>query len=195
MVRVTCVATWLSLSCISATSTAIDFLPAPAQIEKAIERGKAAASNRTPPDRLYVWFGGNKESDPKGFLMTKFAGLSVMSAHFALRGETPTETDIRQILDDPGLLISVTLVGDHEALAVDSYMLLFQGDRTIKPTRVRFDARGTRTPAWPRHPAYQAKVIASFPYAELVPDAKTRLSIFPASGGEVSFDLDFSDIE
>ena len=127
--------------------------------------------------------------------MTKTAGLRVMATHFALRGQTPAEDDVRQILDDQALLISVTIFGDRPGFAVDSYMLLFQSDRTIKPVKVRFDGQAARTSLWPQQPAYQAKVVASFLYADLLPDAKTRLSVFPAGGGEISFDLDFSAIE
>jgi hypothetical protein len=38
-------------------------------------------------------------------------------------------------------------------------------------------------------------VVASFAYEDFDPRAKTKLSIFPAGGGEISFDLDFAQIE
>jgi hypothetical protein len=126
--------------------------------------------------------------------MTKMVSLTVMATHFALRGETPTEHDIRQILDDHTLLISVILFGDRPTFAVDSYMLLFQGEYTIKPVKVRFDGQAARTLVWPRQPAYQAKVVASFSYADLHPDAVTRISVFPAGGGEISLNVNFSEI-
>ncbi len=178
-----------------ASAIAIEIHPTPAQIATALERGKAAAVSRTPPDRLYAWFGSSEEFEPRGFLMTKMAGLRVMATHFALRGETPSETEIQQILDDQTLLVSVTIYGERPNFAVDSYVLLFQGGLTIKPVRVRFDGQAARTSLWPRQPAYQAKVVAAFPYGDLVPDANTRLSVFPLGGGEISFDLDFSTIE
>ncbi|MGH7166624.1 MAG: hypothetical protein ACREIS_13990, partial [Nitrospiraceae bacterium] len=65
----------------------------------------------------------------------------------------------------------------------------------IKPVRVRFDGQASRTSVWPASPAFQAKVVASFSYADLDPRAKARLSVFPSVGGEVSFDLEFSEIE
>jgi hypothetical protein len=178
-----------------ASVPALEVQPDQSHIAAALARGQAAAVSRVPPDRLYAWFGQTGELEPKGFLMTKIAGLSVLSAHFALRGETPTETDIRQILHEASLLVSVTIFGDRPDFAVETYMLLVQSDRTIKPTKVRFDARASRTVVWPQKPAYQAKVVASFPYADLAPHDKTRLSVFPPGGGEVSFDLDFSQIE
>jgi hypothetical protein len=174
---------------------AIEAEPSQAQIAEALEQGKAAAAKRIPPDRLYAWFGSTSELEPKGFLMTKMAGLIVMSAHFALRGQTPTEQDIHQILDDRSLLVSVIIFGDRPNFAVDSYMLLFQSEKVIKPVKVRFDGSATRTSVWPQHPAYQAKVVASFLYAELVPQAQTRISVFPADSGEVTFDVDFSTID
>lgn len=174
---------------------AIEIHPSQAQITAALERGKSAAHARIPPDRLYVWFGSPDDLEPKGFLMTKMAGLSVMSAHFALRGQTPSEEEIRQVLEDRSLLVSVTIFGQRPDFAIDSYVVLVQGERIIKPVRVRFDGRAARTPVWPYSPAYQAKVIASFPYEDFDPRAKTHLSVFPADGGEVGFDLDFSQIE
>src|SRR5919106_716008 len=163
---------------------AVEVSPGQDQIAVALERGKAAAAARTPPDRLYAWFGSPEELEQKGFLMTKMAGLTVMSAHFALRGETPTGNDIRQILDERTLLISVTIFGDRPTFAVDSYMLLFQSEKVIKPLKVRFDGNAARTSIWPQRPAYRAKVVASFPYDEIAPRDKTRLSVFPAGGGE-----------
>jgi len=127
--------------------------------------------------------------------MTKMVGLTVMAAHFALRSATPTESEIARILEDGALLISVIMFGDRPDFAVDSYMVVEQGGRTIKPIKVRFDGQASRTSVWPQPPAYRAKVVASFPYEELDPRAKTKISVFPAGRGQVSFDLDFSLIE
>ena len=41
---------------------------------------------------------------------------------------------------------------------------------------------------------YRAKVIAFFRYEDFDPRATATLSVFPPSGGEVSFDLDFAAI-
>ena len=174
---------------------AIEVQPGPAQIQAALDHGKTAAAARVPPDRLYAWFGSSNELEPRGFLMTKMIGLTVMSAHFALRSAIPTEVEIRQVVDDNSLLISVVLVGDRPDFARDSYMLLAQGEQTIKPVKVRFDGQASRTSAWPKAPAYKAKVVASFNYADLDPKAKTKISVFPAAGGEVAFEVDFSRIE
>lgn len=174
---------------------AIEVQPGPSQIAAALERGKAAAVARVPPDRLYAWFGSVKGLEPRGFLMTKLVGLTVMSAHFALRSETPSEAEIRQILEEHTLLVSVTIFGERPTFAMDSYLVLVQGQRTIKPVRIRFDGQASRTSVWPASPAFQAKVVASFSYADLDPRAKTRLSVFPSVGGEVSFDLEFSKID
>src|SRR6266516_3825030 len=93
---------------------AIDVYPSAEQITRALERGQAAAAARTPPDRLYTWFGTDRDqTKPYGFLMTKLDALAVMSAHFGLRGLQPSELDQNQILADPYLLVSVTLFGDR----------------------------------------------------------------------------------
>lgn len=174
---------------------AIELHPDPARIAVALEEGKAAAAARTPPDRLYAWFGSTEELEPKGFLMTKLVGLRVMSTHFALRSATPSQEEIQRILNERSLLVSVTIFGSHPRFAVDSYVLLIQGDRIIKPIAVRSDGNASRTRVWPHAPAYQAKVVASFLYEEIDPRAKTTISVFPAGGGEISFDLDFSRID
>lgn len=177
------------------TAGAIVVQPAPEQIQAALERGQAAAMARTPPNELYAWFGGASEQEPRGFLMTKLAGLAVMATHFALRSEQPAETAIRQILDETTMLVSVTLYGDRPAFARDSYMVLTQGAKTIKPIKVRFDGQASLAPTWPRTPPYRAKIVASFLYEEFDPLAATRISIFPSGGGEVTFDVDFSKVE
>jgi hypothetical protein len=185
-----CALAWMSVS-----AEAIIVQPEGSQVEIALQRGRAAAENRTPPDRLYAWFGSDDEFEPRGFLMTKMAGLTVMSAHFALRSQTPTEPDVNQILVDDTLLVSAIIFGNSQTFAANSYMLLTQGARTIKPVRVRFDAQASRTTVWPQSPAYRAKVVASFQYGDIDPQAKSVLSVFPGEGGEIQFHLDFGKID
>ena len=180
---------------VPATAHAIELHPIGAQIERALERGRSAGVERLAPNRLYAWFGSTEELAPRGFLMTKTVGLTVMAAHFALRAETPSPAEIDRILADSSLLINVVIFGERPDFAVDSYMVLSQGDRTITPAKVRFDGRAARSIAWPDSPAYRAKVVASVPYVQLDPLAKTKITVFPGAGGEVSFELDFSQID
>jgi hypothetical protein len=199
--RQAAVGTWAGLLILAGTLAwtpgpeAIEVAPSPAQIDAALARGKAAAQAKTPPDRLYAWFGSASDLAPRGFVMTKLVGLAVMATHFALRGETPIASEIAQILEEQSLLVSVVLFGERPDFAVDSYMVMTQGERLIKPTRLRFDATASRSPVWPASPAYRAKIVASFAYADFDPRARTRLSVFPARGGEVTFDLDLDRIE
>ena len=178
-----------------AISPAIEIQPNVAQVQEALQRGKQAAEQRIPPDRLYAWFGGDGELQPRGFVMTKLGGLAVMATHFHLRSATPTESETAQILEGKTLLVSVVIYGDRSTFAIDSYVVLEQGERTIKPVNVRFDGQAARSSAWPKSPAYRAKVVASFAYADFDPRAQTKLSVFPSGGGQVTFDLDFSRIE
>lgn len=184
----------LSAMASAGTAGAIEIQPNTEQVQAALERGRAAAAARTPPNALYFCFGTSDGLAPHGFLMTKLGGLSVLSAHFALRGQQPSEQEMRQILEDPHLMVSIVLFGDRPDFAVNSYVLLTQGSRTIAPLKVRFDATADRSSAWPGSPAFRAKVIAFFAYADLDPHAKGRLAVFPRSGGEVAFDLDFAAI-
>ncbi|MET0516603.1 MAG: hypothetical protein ABW047_14900 [Nitrospiraceae bacterium] len=183
--------------CVLATNqaVAIESSPTPDQIQAAIQRGKAAAEQRRSPDQLYTSFGSTDDLTPRGFLMTKLGGILVMTSHLALRSLAPSEQDVAQVLENKNLLVNVVIFGDQPNFARDSYVVLEQGGQTVKPVNVRFDARAERSSVWPRTPAYRAKVVALFAYADFDPRAKTKLSVFPSSGGEVSFDLDFAAIE
>lgn len=183
---------------IASASWAIEIQPNEQQIRQALEQGRVAASARTPPVELYSWFGPPSEPAnafrPRGFVMTKLSGLAVMSAHFALRSAEPTEEELQRVLADKHLQASVTLYGDRRDFARNTFIMLTQGDRKIMPAHVRSDATAERTSAWPKSPAYRAKVVASFAYGDFDPQARTQLSVFPRNGGELSFDLDFSAI-
>lgn len=183
-----------ALACPGA-ALAIDVQPAPDRIQTALERGRSAAAARTPPNELYAWFGGASEQEARGFLVTKMSGLAVMATHFALRADRPTDADIRQILDEKTMLVSVTIYGDRPTFAQNSYLVLTQRSKLIKPTKVRFDGQASLAPTWPKTPPFRAKVIATFLYEEFDPLAATRISVFPATGGEIAFDVDFSKVE
>ncbi len=173
---------------------AIESQPSQEQIRAALDQGAQAAKQHSPPDIFYTRFGATDEVHPGGFLITKLAGVSVMATHMALRGLQPTEADIAQVLDGKTMLISATIFGNVPNFAVDSYMVLDQAGKTIKPVTVRFDAQANRSAAWPESPRFKAKVVASFAYADFDPVAPTTITIFPANGGEVTFPLDFSQI-
>jgi hypothetical protein len=187
-----------AICCLVTIAAAIEAQPSAEQIKQALEQGRAAATARVPPVELYSWFGPPgepaNEFRPRGFLMTKLSGLAVMSAHFALRSAQPTEQELQRVLDDKHLQVSITLYGDRRDFAQNTFVMLTQGDRKIMPTHVRADATAERTSAWPKSPAYRAKVVASFAYGDFDPKAKTQLSVFPRAGGELSFDLDFAAI-
>jgi hypothetical protein len=184
-----------AMSVVPAVTAAIESRPNPEQIRVAVERGTEAAKQHSPPDAFYARFGATDELHPSGFLVTKLAGLSVMATHMALRGLQPSEGDIAQVLDGKTMLVSATIFGNVPNFAVDSYMVLDQAGKTVKPVTVRFDGQANRTAAWPESPKFKAKVVASFAYADFDPVAPTTITIFPANGGEVTFPLDFSQIQ
>lgn len=187
--------TGLLLCGLNAPCAAIEVDPGPDDIRAALERGKAAAEQHQPPDTFYVRFGATDDLHPSGFLITKLGALSVMATHMALRGQEPTDADIGQVLQAPTMLVSTLVFGNHPRFAVDSYMVLDQGGKTIKPVTVRFDGQANRSTAWPDTPKFKAKVVASFNYADFDPRAKTTVTVFPANGGEVSFSLDFAEMK
>lgn len=173
---------------------AIEVQPAAEQIRAALEAGKAMARQGGPPDSFYVRFGAGDDLHPGGFLITKLGALSVMATHMALRGLQPGEADVAQVIEAKTMLISTVIFGNLPNFAVDSYMVLDQGGRTVKPVTVRFDGQANRSAAWPDSPRFKAKVVASFDYSDFDPTARTTITVFPANGGETSFMLDFSGI-
>jgi hypothetical protein len=174
---------------------AIEAQPSDEAIRAALDRGAEAAKQHQPPDTFYTRFGATDDLHPSGFLITKLAAISVMATHMGLRGTQPGEADIAQTLDGKTMLVSATIFGNVPNFAVDSYMVLDQAGKTIKPVTVRFDGMASRSSAWPESPRFKAKVVASFAYADFDPAAQTTISIFPANGGEVTFPLDFSQIK
>ena len=174
---------------------AINVNPTDEQIQTALDQGKEAAQKLKPPDSFYVRFGIRDEVQPKGFLITKIGALSVMATHMALRGLQPSTADVAQALEGETMLISTVILGDTPNFAVDSYMVLDQRGKTIKPVMVRFDAQADRSVVWPKSPRFKAKVVASFNYADFDPRAKTTLTVYPATGGESSFSINFGQID
>jgi hypothetical protein len=174
---------------------AIDVHPTVERIQTALDQGKEAALKGMSPESSYVRFGVADEVQPAGFLITKIGALSVMATHMALRGLQPSEADMAQVLEGKTMLISTVILGNTPNFAVDSYMVLNQGGKTIKPATVRFDAQANRSVVWPKSPRFKAKVVASFNYADFDPRAKTAITVYIGTGGESSFSINFAEID
>jgi hypothetical protein len=185
----------VALSVLSHVSAyAIDVHPTAKQIKTAIEQGNVAAEMRSTPESFYVWFGVSDAVTPRGFLVTKLGALSVMATHMALRGHQPSESDVRQVLESQTMLVSTVIFGNAPNFAVDSYIVLEQGGKVIKPATVRFDAQADRSVMYPKTPRFKAKVVASFNYVDFDPLAETTITVYPATGGEASFSMKFLDM-
>ncbi|MBK9306162.1 MAG: hypothetical protein IPM58_03540 [Nitrospira sp.] len=176
-------------------SAAIEVYPSSKQIQAALDRGTHAAAQHQPPEQWYARFGGKEELDVGGFLVTKLGGVSVLATHMALRGLEPSAADIAQVVDVTTMLVSAVIFGDSSAFAMESYIVLDQGGRVIKPVTVRVDGQATRTTAWPESPRFTAKVVAAFQYADFDPNAHTTITVFPATGGEIRFAVNFKEVE
>lgn len=174
---------------------AIISTPTQEQVDAAVQTGRDFAPKGLAPDRLFEWFGPGDDLKPRGFVLSKMVGLRVMAAHFALRSAPLTDDDIRQVISSPSMTITTFIFGDHPNFAVNTYVVMDQGGKAVKPVNVRFDAAAARSKSWPRSPAYRAKVVATFNYSDIDPMAVSTLRIYPPHGGEVTFDLDFAHIE
>jgi len=164
------------------------------QVQQALERGVAFAREHRPPNELYWRFGSTEKFEPQGFLVTKVSGLAVMSGHYALRGEQPTNQDIQRVLGEDALQVVVTVFGNSPGFARDSYLLLKQDDLMIKPERIRFDARARPAGHDQGNSVFRAKIVGLFPYGTFDPESRATLLVFPGAGGEIKFDLDLSTI-
>jgi hypothetical protein len=185
----------VALSVLSHVSAyAIDVHPTAKQIRTAIEQGNEAAEKGSTPENFYVTFGFSDAVTPSGFLVTKIGALSVMATHMALRGHQPSESDVRQIMESQTMLVNTVIFGNVPNFAVDSYIVLEQGGKVIKPVTVRFDAKADRSVVYPKTPRFKAKVVALFNYADFDPLAETTITVYPATGGEASFPMNFLDI-
>lgn len=173
---------------------AIEFSLSQDQIEQALQKGRLAAEARVPPNKLYAWFGSIEEFEPKGFLMTKMNGLVVLAAHFALRGEEPSKREMRNVPNESSMLVSVIVFGSTPTFARDSYLVLRQGEKLIKPSKIRFDGVAGRTSRWPSVPQYQAKIVATFWYNSFDLKASTAVVVFLNDGNELLLEVDFSEI-
>ncbi len=169
--------------------------PTQSKILEAVKNGQEGARTQTPPNMLYWHFGESSDvPQAQGFLMTKLNGISVLSSHFALRGEYPASEDIQRVLAEEALQVVVVIFGDSPTFAKDSYLLLKQGDRLIKPDRIRFDVRATLFSPGQGPSMYRAKIVAFFDYDDFDALAQTTVKVFPGAGGKVTFDLDFAAI-
>ena len=182
------------MSCAPVTAIAIFPNPDPSQVEEALNRGRELARQHRPPNELYWHFGPMERFEPHGFLVTKISGLAVMSGHNALRGEQPTEQDVQRIMEEDAFQVVVKVFGHSPGFARDSYLLIKQGNQVVKPSRIRFDARAQAVGQRQGRPVFRAKIIGLFTYGSVDLESRTTLLVFPGTGGEIKFDLEFSSI-
>ena len=176
-------------------SAAIEVQPVQAQVQLALDRGKEAVAHGHTPETFYARFGSHDDVHPGGFLVTKLGGLSVLAMHMALRGHEPNAADIAHVMEASTMLVTAIIYGDSPSFGVNSYLALDQGGRVIKPVTVRTDGQARRSKTWPESPKFHAKVVAAFSYTDFDPQAQTTITIFPASGGELHFPLNFAEID
>jgi hypothetical protein len=176
-------------------SAAIEVQPVQAQVQLALDRGKKAAAHGHTPETFYVRFGRHDAVQSGGFVVTKLGGLSVLATHMALRGREPSGADIAHVMEASTMLVTAIIYGDSPSLGVNSYLALDQDGRVIKPVTVRADGQARRNTTWPESPKFQAKIVAAFSYTDFDPQAQTSITVFPASGGEIHFPLNFAVID
>ena len=184
----------LSLMVPTSFSLAVQTNPDRNQIEQAVRQGIDFAQQHRPPNELYWHFGSHDHFEPHGFLVTKLSGLAVMASHYGLRGEQPTEQDIQRIVSEKDMQVVVTVFGDSPDFAWESYLLMKQNTKVVKPERIRFDAQARMVAQDQRGGVYEAKIVGLFPYSWFDPMSHTILAVFPGSGGEITFEVDFSAI-
>jgi len=183
---------WIICSTPSALAILTD--PDQKQVEQAVKRGIDFAQQHRPPNELYWHFGSHEQFEPHGFLVTKINGVAVLASHYGLRGEHPTEQDIQRVVSEGALQVVVTIFGDSPDFARESYLLIKQDSQVVKPERIRFDVQARVVGQDQRGAVYRAKIVGLFPYTWFEPTSPAILAVFPGSGGEITFAIDFSTI-
>ena len=167
----------------------------PAAVKQAVEEGKQMKEVKTLPTR----FGADLSKDlcgGGGEIQTKTVGLNRLGALIAAdperaeRDKEKVEEAIQKTSESKRLKIVFDFCGDTADFAEGASATLEQDGRMIKgevakPDRARKNEKG---------PAYRGKLSVSWMYGAFDPNAVTKITLYPALGDAMSWDVDFSKI-
>ena len=168
----------------------------PAAVKQAVEEGKQMKEVKTLPTR----FGADLSKDlcgGGGEIQTKTVGLNRLGALIAAdperaeRDKEKVEEAIQKTSESKRLKIVFDFCGDTADFAEGASATLEQDGRMIKgevakPDRARKNEKG---------PAYRGKLSVSWVYGAFDPNAVTKITLYPALGDAMSWEVDFSKIK
>ena len=168
----------------------------PAAVKQAVEEGKQMKEVKTLPTR----FGADLAKDlcgGGGEIQTKTVGLNRLGALIAAdperaeRDKEKVEEAIQKTSESKRLKIVFDFCGDTADFAEGASATLEQDGRMIKgevakPDRARKNEKG---------PAYRGKLSVSWMYGAFDPNAVTKITLYPALGDPMSWEVDFSKIK
>ncbi|GJQ22728.1 hypothetical protein BIY37_02745 [Candidatus Brocadia sapporoensis] len=120
-----------------------------------------------------------------GFIMSKYMRIAVNSAMRALKNETLTLQDLKEIETSKTFNVIVSIPEDNVQTPEDVQIMLIQGTNNILPQKTEFGMK------------YKDKrqgVIGIFSYDKINPKASTAI-IVKAGNDEKKFKIDFSDVK
>lgn len=86
-------------------------------------------------------------------------------------------TDVQNILQDPNLLILVSLVGNEPDELEGAEVYLLQDENKILPYNFKVPSKGERTTYWPKSPAYYWKILVNFTYQSINLNKEAKLVV------------------
>lgn len=117
--------------------------------------------------------------------MSKYMRIAVNSAMRALKNETLTLQDLKEIETSKTFNVIVSIPEDNVQTPADVQIMLIQGTNNILPQKTEFGMK------------YKDKrqgVIGIFSYDKINPKASTAI-IVKAGNDEKKFKIDFSDVK
>jgi hypothetical protein len=159
------------------------------EVKEALDWGR---KNKDTPKVLFFTYRFSSQAyKGEGYIATKFMALALLGCSSGKRYQSVKRADIEDILNTKVLMISISTYGDKPDFAKDYHMVLKQGGKVIQPVSVDAPAWANTTGGSPENPSYLAPVIASFPYSDIDPKAKTTV-ILIKDQGDSRFEVDFS---
>jgi len=86
-------------------------------------------------------------------------------------------TDVQNILQDPNLLILLSLTGNEPDELEGAEIYLLQDGVKILPYNYKVPSKGERTLNWPNPPAYYWKILVNFAYQSINLNKEARLVV------------------
>src|SRR5213594_1981481 len=169
-----------------------------AAVKQAIEDGKKMKDEELKT--ISTRFGANLKEDicggggairTKTVTLNRLGGAIARNPEQAEQDKAKIDEQIQKILEAKVLKIELDFCGDTADFTEGSSATLEQGGKMIKgemakPDRAKKNEKG---------PAYRGKLSVSWMYGAFAPNAVTKITLYPALGDPMSWEVDFSKLK